>query len=215
MTPIFSRIWFVKMQQVRAFEMSEVNLRRAALINRACAPTVTSPISPSSSAFVTSAATESSTITSSALERFNDTERFLARTRLRHEQIVKIDPQLSGVCRIKRVFDVDEGSESAALLRLRDHSESQRRFAGGFRTENFDHATTWKAAHAQRAIDQNVARGNDIDIDNLVVAQAHDRAVAVILGDLLDGEIEILVSRRSYFAFVSFGFGLGCHRGGL
>ena len=57
------------MQQVRAFEISAVSLRSAALIRRACAPTVVSPISPSSSALVTSAATESSTITSSALER--------------------------------------------------------------------------------------------------------------------------------------------------
>src|SRR5436190_1627510 len=32
MTPIFSRIWFVKMQVVRAFEMSEVSLRNAALL---------------------------------------------------------------------------------------------------------------------------------------------------------------------------------------
>ena len=46
-------------------------MRKAALMSRACAPTVTSPISPSSSAFVTRAATESSTITSSALERTN------------------------------------------------------------------------------------------------------------------------------------------------
>ena len=41
----------------------------AALIKRAWAPTVVSPISPSSSALVTSAATESTTMSSSALER--------------------------------------------------------------------------------------------------------------------------------------------------
>jgi hypothetical protein len=34
-TPIFSRIWLVKTQIVRALEMSEVSLRSAALINRA------------------------------------------------------------------------------------------------------------------------------------------------------------------------------------
>src|SRR5438309_597213 len=53
MTPIFSRIWLVKMQQVRAFEIREVSLRSAALIKRACAPTVVARISPSSSAVVT------------------------------------------------------------------------------------------------------------------------------------------------------------------
>ena len=69
MTPIFSRIWLVKMQTVRALEMRAVSLRIAALIRRAWAPTVESPISPSSSCLVTRAATESSTITSMALER--------------------------------------------------------------------------------------------------------------------------------------------------
>src|SRR5436189_27863 len=69
-TAFFDDLFFQrKMEQVRAFEISEVSLRSAALIKRACAPTVVSPISPSSSALVTSAATESSTMTSKALER--------------------------------------------------------------------------------------------------------------------------------------------------
>ena len=68
-TPIFSRIWLVKMQVVRAFEISAVSLRMAALISRAWAPTVLSPISPASSCLVTNAATESSTTTSMAFER--------------------------------------------------------------------------------------------------------------------------------------------------
>jgi len=45
------------------------SLRSAWLISRACMPIVAIPISPSSSAFGTSAATESITITSSAFER--------------------------------------------------------------------------------------------------------------------------------------------------
>ena len=48
--------------------MNEVNLRIAWLISRACAPMVTSPIWPSNSAFVISAATESSTTTSTAFD---------------------------------------------------------------------------------------------------------------------------------------------------
>ena len=43
----------------------------------------------------------------------------------------------------------------------------------------------------------------------LRVAQAHDRAVAVILGDLLDGEVEILVARDGFGQFGGAFFGGG------
>ena len=69
MTPTFSRIWLVKTQVVLALARMAVSFRNAWLISRACMPMVAMPISPSSSALGTSAATESMTITSSALER--------------------------------------------------------------------------------------------------------------------------------------------------
>ena len=97
------------------------------------------------------------------------------------------------------MLDIDERGEAAALLRLRDDGERERRFAGRFRSENFHDAAARKTADAERAIDQDVAGRDDIDVDDLVVAEAHDRAVAVILGDLLDGEIEILIARGCDF----------------
>jgi hypothetical protein len=69
MTPIFMRIWLMKMTVVRDFAIAPVSLRRAWLIRRAWRPTWLSPISPSISALGVSAATESITITSTALER--------------------------------------------------------------------------------------------------------------------------------------------------
>ncbi len=65
-TPTFSRIWLRKMAVVRDFEMAPANLRRAWDMSRACRPTCASPISPSSSALGTRAATESTTTTSTA-----------------------------------------------------------------------------------------------------------------------------------------------------
>ncbi len=59
----------MKTQVVLALARMAVSLRSAWLISRACMPIVAMPISPSSSALGTSAATESMTITSSALER--------------------------------------------------------------------------------------------------------------------------------------------------
>ena len=109
------------------------------------------------------------------------------------------------------MLDVDERRKPAALLRLRDDGERERRFTRRFRPENFHDASARKTADAQRAIDQDVAGGDDVDIDDLIVAQPHDRAVAVILGDLLDRQIEVLVSRDDEFVFLGFFFGFSGH----
>src|SRR5580704_6131296 len=69
MTPIFSRIWLIKISDVRDFETVPVSLRNACDMRRACKPMCESPISPSSSALGTYAATESTTRTSMAPER--------------------------------------------------------------------------------------------------------------------------------------------------
>ena len=69
MTPIFIRIWLMKitMQLLRAID--PVSLRIAWLIRRACTPTLLSPMSPSSSDFGVRAATESTTTTLTAPDR--------------------------------------------------------------------------------------------------------------------------------------------------
>ena len=59
----------MKITVVLECEIAPVSLRSAWLISRACRPTWLSPISPSISARGTSAATESMTMMSSALER--------------------------------------------------------------------------------------------------------------------------------------------------
>ena len=68
-TPTFSRSWLMKIAIVPVLLTIPVSLRSACDIKRACKPTKLSPISPSISAFGTSAATESMTTTSSAPER--------------------------------------------------------------------------------------------------------------------------------------------------
>ena len=68
-TPIFMRVWLIKTTEVFVLLTIPASLRSAWLINRACKPICWSPISPSISARGTRAATESITITSTALER--------------------------------------------------------------------------------------------------------------------------------------------------
>ena len=109
------------------------------------------------------------------------------------------------------MLDIDERREAAALLRLRDDRKRERRFAGGFRAENFDDSAARKSADSERAVDQDVSGRNDIDIDDLFVAQPHDRAFAVIFRDLLDREIEVLISRGSQFISGCFFFGFCRH----
>ncbi len=62
----------MKMQTVLVFEMLDVSFRRACDISRAWRPIFESPISPSISALGVSAATESMTMMSMALERISE-----------------------------------------------------------------------------------------------------------------------------------------------
>ena len=68
-TPIFMRIWLMKITMQFERLIAAVSLRIAWLISRAWAPTWASPISPSISALGVSAATESTTMISTAPER--------------------------------------------------------------------------------------------------------------------------------------------------
>ena len=99
-------------------------------------PCAESPISPSSSARGTSAATLSITTTSiapRAHQGVGDLERLLAGVGLRDQQLVDVDAELSGVAGIERVLGVDEGADAARLLRLGDAVQGERGLARGFR----------------------------------------------------------------------------------
>ena len=104
------------------------------------------------------------------------------------------------------MFDIDECGETAPLLCLRNDREGERRLARGFRTEHFDNPAAWKSTNAKRAINQNVAGGNDVDIDDLLVAKSHNRTFAVILGNLLNRKVEVLISCGSQFVRAGFLF---------
>src|SRR5947209_8922483 len=88
------------------------------------------------------------------------------------------------------MLDIDKCRKAAVLLCLGNYGKSKSCLSGGFRAKHFDHPTPWKSANAKRAIDQNVACGNNVDVDDLFVAKAHDRAMAVIFRSLLNRKIE-------------------------
>ena len=93
---------------------------------------------------------------------------------------------------------VDEGRRAADLLHFRDDLQGQGRLAGGFRPIDFDHTAARQAADAQGDVQPERAGRDGFDVFcHLVVAQAHDRALAELLLDL--GQ-----RRRECFAFVVF-----------
>src|ERR1051325_5109850 len=167
--------------------MSAVNLRNAALIKRACAPTVASPISPSNSARVTSAATESTTMTSSEFERMSVSQ-------IRSASSPELGCETSKSSRLTPSFFAYCGSSACSTSinaarppRFCAWAITVRVsvvFSRGFRTKNLNDAAAGKSADAQCAVDQNIAGRNDVDIDDLLVTEAHDRALTVVLRDL-------------------------------
>ena len=141
MTPIFSRIWLMKITLVLDLETIPVSLRIAWDISRACSPIAASPISPSSSARGTSAATESTTITSTEPERISVSAISSACSPLSGWETSRLStstPSLPAVLGVEGVLGVDERGQSPALLGLRDDVERQRGLARGLGAVDLD-----------------------------------------------------------------------------
>jgi hypothetical protein len=103
------------------------------------------------------------------------------------------------------MLGVDEGRHAALLLRLRDDLQRERRLARRLRPEDLDDAAAGHAADAQGIVEADGAgrdRGNLRD--DILGAQAHDRALAELLFDLADGHFDGLEA----LAIVSF---FSCH----
>ena len=182
MTPIFIRIWLMKMTRVRDLLIEAVSLRSAWLISRAWRPGSESPISPSSSARGTSAATLSITSTSSAPERtqcVGDLQRLLARVRLGDQQLLQIDAELARIGRVERMLGIDEGAGAAGLLRFSDGVQRQRRLARTLRPVDLDHPPARQAADPEPDVEPERASRNRLGLHRrLALAELHDRALA-------------------------------------
>src|SRR6266511_1513673 len=92
------------------------------------------------------------------------------------------------------MLDIDKRRKATAFLCLGDHGKSERCLPGRFRTKHLNNSTARESAHSERAIDQNVTRGNNVDVDDLFVTETHYRAFAVIFRYLLNLKVEILIS---------------------
>src|SRR5688500_1757307 len=88
---------------------------------------------------------------------------------------------------------VDEGTNAAALLRLRDGVQRQRGLAGRFRPVDLDDATARQTADAERHVEAKRTCGDRGDLHHLAVtAQSHDGAFAESPLDLAERSIQRL-----------------------
>ena len=199
MTPIFSRSWLMKISVVFDFDTTPVSLRSACDIRRACRPICASPISPSISAFGTSAATESTTTTSTPPDRIRTSTISSACSpliRLRHEQVLEVHAKLLRVLRVERVLRIDERRHAARLLRLGNHLQRQRGLARRLRPVDFDDAAARHAADPKGIVDADGAGRNRRRPD--AMAPRWPRRMiepfAELLFNLADGDVERLVA---------------------
>src|SRR5262245_10887058 len=124
-------------------------------------------------------------------ERVGDLERLLAVVRLRDEEILGLDAELPRVADVEGVLGVDEGGDAAPLLRLGDQLERERRLSGRLRTVDLDHPSARDAADAERDVEPERAGRQRRDVlGEGLLAQLHDRALAELLLDLADGEVD-------------------------
>jgi len=128
-------------------------------------------------------------------ERLHDVERVLAGVGLGDEEVVEVDADDAGVLRVECVLDVDEGGEAAALLGLGDHAETEGGLAGGFRAVDLDDAALGEAADPEGEVDGKRAGAERLDLHLGIATEAHDRALAELLRDGGERELDILVAR--------------------
>jgi hypothetical protein len=127
-------------------------------------------------------------------EHVRDLERLLARVGLRDEELVDVHAEPLRVRRIERVLRIDERGDPALALRLGDHVETDRRLARALGAEDLDDAPARDPPDAERDVERERTRGDHRDAGaHGVLAELHHRALAVLLLDLRERDVEHLV----------------------
>ena len=130
-----------------------------------------------------------------AHQRLADVQRLLAVVRLGHVELVDVHAQLLGVHRIQRVLGVDERGGAAHLLGLRNAVQRHGGLTGGFRPVDLNDAALGQSAHAQREVQLQAARGDDLHLHLARrIAQLHHRALAEVLLNLAQRDLQRLLA---------------------
>ena len=90
----------------------------------------------------------------------------------------------------------------AGFLGLGDGCEGEGGFTGGFRSVDFHGASAGEPAHAQGAVNEKVAGGDDIHFHFGIVAKTHDGVFTEVFLNLGQGKIKVaLACSRQFFRF--------------
>src|SRR5881396_2098036 len=120
-----------------------------------------------------------------------DLERLLAVVGLRDEQVLGLDAELARVAHVEGVLRIDEGADAAALLALGDQLERERGLARRLGPVDLDHTPARDAADAEGNVEAERAgrKAGDV-LRQRLLAELHDGALAELLLDLADGEVD-------------------------
>src|SRR3954465_9100274 len=124
--------------------------------------------------------------------------------RLRHEQLVHVEPDPLRVRGVHGVLGVDERADAALLLGLGQEVVEKGRLARRLRAEPLDDPPTRHPAHAQRDVERQRARRDRVDAHGRVlVAHAHDRSLPELALDLGERAVQRGVAGlRGLFLFL-------------
>ena len=127
-------------------------------------------------------------------EHVGDLECLLAGVGLGDEQLVDVDTDRLGVHRIHGVLGVDVGARAAVALRLGDDVHRQGGLARRLGPVDLGDPAPRQAADAECQVERQGARGDRLDVHRRALAHAHDGALAELLVDLRQSEVEGLLA---------------------
>ena len=128
-----------------------------------------------------------------AHEHVGDLERLLARVGLGDEQLVDVDADGPGVDRVHGVLGVDVGADAAVALGLGHDVHGEGGLAGGLRAVDLGDPAAGQAADAEGEVEGQGAGGDRVDRHRALLAHLHDRALAVLLLDAGEAQLEGLL----------------------
>ena len=140
-------------------------------------------------------------------QHVGDLEGLFARVGLGDQEGVRVHAKGAGVDGVEGVLSVDEGRVATSLLGVGDSVQGDRRLTGGLGSVDLDDTAAREASDAEGDVEGKGTRGDHLDGRAIVIAQAHDGALAELLINLRQGDFKSLI------AIVGRGLCGGCFTG--
>ena len=123
-----------------------------------------------------------------AHEFFRNFQRLFSVIGLRNEKIRRIDPQMTCIHGVQRMFRIDKSGNTAGLLCRSNGMQSQGGFTRRFGTVNFDNTTARIPANADCQVNSQRPGRNDLQIHFFSqIAKAHNRTLTEIFFNFFHG----------------------------